>query len=104
MSKRVRRGPKGLYYTDGKLDSCSYNDKAANLLQLLIRWFEEYFMYAVSDILEHLKDGALAIAWIILLPIVPFIHIVQHKRRAKDVKIEHFDKEYYEVLWEDEDE
>lgn len=95
---RYRKGPKGLYYTDGNIDRCTYNDVHANIFQLIHR--ERISKYDISELVEHLIAGLQGLLFLLVSPIVPIIRVIYLKKniKDKDVPVQRFSKDYYEEV------
>lgn len=97
---RVRKGRKGLYYTNGILDDNYYNDCNANLFQLYFRYVILQLPYDFKQVINALKEALYAISWILLLPIIPLMYAIyrKHTVRTMNIKKEMFKKDYNEVI------
>lgn len=101
---RYRKGPKGLYYTNGKLDNNYYNDMYAPYWERL--WQSTISLIKDLPMLweEYLWPGLQGLFYLLVLPVIPFIRTYNAKRyvqknfanRYKETPS--FPKDYYEEI------
>lgn len=100
---RYRKGPRGLYYTDGKLDNNYYNDMFAPYWERLIMSVR-CLADDIPDLIDYLWNGLQGLFYLIILPIIPFIRMYNAKKYAKEhyskkyAEKPNYPRDYYEVL------